>query len=425
MLKFKPAIKPNEPNETASTNGNGKHAETEGREHTVAPFDRSIDFYDLDDLLMPDEREIRHKVRHFVDTEISPYITPYWENYEDAIELLLKMRSLGICGAGLEGPGCPKMSAVACGMIALELARGDASIATMYGVTSGLCMTSIAFCGSDEQKQRWLPKLASMEHIGAFALTEPLVGSDASHIQTTARRDGDHYVLNGTKRWIGAATIADVIVVWAQDDQTGQVGGFVVEKGTPGFTATKIQHKLALRALPNADIVFENCRIPVENKLAKARSFKDTAAVLRATRLGVAWMAVGVAQAAYELALDYAKKRTQFGRPIAGFQLIQQKLVHMLRELEFMKITTWRLCKLQDAGKLSDGQASLAKQNNAAKAREVVALARELMGGNGILLDRHVARFFADTEAIYSYEGTNEVNTLVVGREITGMQAFA
>jgi glutaryl-CoA dehydrogenase len=252
-----------------------------------------------------------------------------------------------------------------------------------------------------------------------------LIGSDASHIQTTARRDGDHYVINGEKRWIGAATFADLVVVWAQDDQTGGVGGFVVEKGTPGFTATKIQHKLALRALPNADIKFENCRIPIVNKLVNARSFKDTAAVLRATRLGVAWMAIGVAQAAYEFALAYAKKRQQFGRTIAGFQLIQNKLVDMLQELEFMKISTWRLSVLQDQGKLSDGQASLAKRNNAKKAREICALARELMGGNGILIDNHVARHFADVEAIYSYEGTNEINTLVVGREITGMQAFA
>jgi glutaryl-CoA dehydrogenase len=421
MIKFKtPAPKAPETPADAPVNTNGASLT-----HVVDPFDHGVDFYDLDLLLSPDERAIRHIVRDFVDKDIVPHIGAYWESYEDAMPLLLKMRELNICGAGLKGYGCPEFSAVAGGMIAMELARGDASVATMFGVTSGLAMTSIAFCGSEEQKQRWLPGMAKMDLIGAFALTEPLVGSDASHIQTTARRDGDHYVLNGQKRWIGAATFADLIVVWAQDDQTGGVGGFVVEKGTPGFTATKIQHKLALRALPNADITFDNCRIPIANKLVNARSFKDTAAVLRATRLGVAWMAVGVAQAAYEFALGYARKRQQFGRPIAGFQLIQNKLVDMLQELEFMKISTWRLSVLQDQGKLSDGQASLAKRNNARKAREICALARELMGGNGILIDNHVARHFADVEAIYSYEGTNEINTLVVGREITGMQAFA
>jgi glutaryl-CoA dehydrogenase len=424
MLKFKPTQKA-----TAQTVSPAPAVSADnGAPHVVDAYPRNIDFYDLDHLLTRDERAMRHLVRDFVEAEIVPNIGVYWESYEDAVPLMLKLRDLRICGLGLRATGgemCPEGSAVTGGMIAMELARGDASVATMYGVTSGLCMTSIAFCGSDEQKQRWLPGLANMDLIGAFALTEPMIGSDASHIQTTARRDGDHYVLNGEKRWIGAGTFADVVVVWAQDDQTGQVGGFVVEKNTPGYIAHKIPHKLALRALPNADIKLENCRIPLANKLVNARSFKDTGAVLRATRLGVAWMAVGVAQAAYEYALAYAKKRQQFGRPIAGFQLIQNKLVDMLQELEFMKISTWRLSKLQDEGKLSDGQASLAKRNNARKAREICSLARELMGGNGILIDNHVARHFADVEAIYSYEGTNEVNTLVVGREITGMQAFA
>ena len=375
-------------------------------------------------MLTPDERAIRRAVRQFADDEITPVIMHYWERDEDASALVNKLRALGVCGAGIDGPGCPQFSAVAAGMITMELARGDASVATLFGATSSLCLASIALCGSAEQKLRWMPRLAAMELTGAFALTEPGTGSDATHIQTNAQLMGDHYVLNGAKRWIGGGTTADVIVVWAQDQASGQIGGFLVEKDSPGFSATRIEHKFALRALTNADLRFENCRIPVENKLANARSFKDTAAVLRATRLGVAWIAAGVAQAVYELALAYAKEREQFGRPIAGFQLVQQKLVHMLRELEYMKIATWRLSKLQDAGALTDGQASLAKQNNAAKAREIAALGRELLGGNGILLDRHVARFFADAEAIYSYEGTHEINTLIVGREITGQRAF-
>ena len=340
------------------------------------------------------------------------------------MDILRKLADLKICGGSIQGYGCPGMSALAAGLVALELTRGDGSVATMFGVTSGLGMMSIYLCGSEAQKEHWLPKLASMEAYCAFGLTEPYIGSDAAHIQTTAKKVGDTYVINGAKRWIGGATFADITVIWAQDDQTGQVSGFLVEKGTPGFTPSKIKGKLALRALPNADIQLENCVIPATNRLVNAHSFRDTAAVLRATRLGVAWAAVGHAQAAYEFALTYAKRRMQFGRPIAGFQLIQNKLVNMLAELEYMKITTAHLCKLSETGTMTDGQASLAKMNNARKAREIVAQAREILGGNGILLENHVARHFADMEAVYSYEGSNEINTLVVGREITGLQAF-
>ena len=388
------------------------------------PTNVVLDFCDLDDLLTPAEREIRYTLRQFVEAEVTPFITPYWENGQDARPFLYKLRALNICGAGLKGYGIPAFSWVGAGLISMELARGDVSLATLFGATSSLCMTSIALCGSEAQKQHWLPKLARLDCTGTFALTEPNFGSDAAHIQTSAQREGDGYVLNGEKRWIGGGTFADVIVVWAREVETGQVCGFLVEKDMPGFAATAIEHKLALRAIPNADIKFTDCRIPLANKLENAHSFKDTARVLRETRLMVAWIATGVAQAAYELALGYAKQRVQFGRPIAGFQLVQQKLVHMLQELELMKLMTWRLAKLQDAGKLTDAQAALAKLNNAAKMRQCVALAREVMGGNGILIDRHAARFFADAEAIYSYEGTHEINTLVVGREITGLRAF-
>jgi glutaryl-CoA dehydrogenase len=235
---------------------------------------------------------------------------------------------------------------------------------------------------------------------------------------------GDHYILNGAKRWIGNATFADVTVIWARDEETDQVGGFLVEKDTPGFTATKMEGKIAKRALLNADITLEGCAVPVENRLPSARSYRDTASILRATRYGVAWEAVGHALAAYEIALSYTKDRIQFGRPIAGFQLVQAKLVKMLAELTSMQLLTLRASQLHQAGRLTDGQASLAKQNNAAKAREVVALGRELLGGNGILLENHMARHFADMEAVYTYEGSNEINTMIVGREITGLAAF-
>jgi glutaryl-CoA dehydrogenase len=388
------------------------------------PINPAHDFCNLDGLLTQDERDLRDKARDFAEREIRPIIADYWERDETPFELLPKLAALNFTGGTIKGYGCPGMSAVAAGLMSMELTRGDGSVATLFGVHSGLAMYSIAFLGSEAQKQQWLPSMAKMEKFGAFGLTEPNVGSAASTIQTIARKDGDFYVLNGAKRWIGGATFADVVVIYAQDDQTGQISGFLVEKGTPGFTATKIQHKLALRALPNADIKLENCIVPASNKLANCRSFKDLARVLVATRLGVAWGAIGNAQAAYEYALAYAKQRQQWGRPIAGFQMIQDKLVRMLADLEAMKIMTWRLSVLADQGQLTDAQASLAKMNNASKARGIVALAREIMGGNGILIDNHVARHFADSEAVYSYEGTNEVNTLVVGREITGVQAF-
>jgi glutaryl-CoA dehydrogenase len=382
------------------------------------------DFLDLNALLTPAERTVRQTVRQFVEKEVTSHIAAYWENGEDVRPWLYKLKGLNICGAGLTGYGIPPHTWVSAGLINMELARGDASLATLFGATSSLCMTSIALCGSEAQKQYWLPRLARLDCTGTFALTEPDFGSDAAHLQTSARRDGESYVLNGAKRWIGGATFADVVVVWARSDETGQVCGFLVERGTPGYTAAAIQHKFALRGIPNADVVLQDCRIPLANKLAGANSFKDTTRVLRETRLTVAWIAAGVAQAVYELALRYAQTRMQFGKPIGSFQLVQHKLVDMLQELELMKLATWRLAKIQDAGELTDAQAALAKRNNAAKARASCALAREILGGNGILIDQHVARYFADAEAIYSYEGTHEINTLVVGRDIAGVRAF-
>jgi glutaryl-CoA dehydrogenase len=307
----------------------------------------------------------------------------------------------------------------------LELARIDCSIATFHGVHSGLAMGSIYLCGSDEQKQRWLPAMQRAEKIGAFGLTEPEVGSGAARgLATTARRHGKAWILNGHKRWIGNATFADLTIIWARDVDDNQVKGFVVEKGTPGFAAEKMQHKMALRVVQNADITLTDCRVPDENRLEKAASFKDTAAVLRMTRAGVAWEAVGCAQGAYEHALRYACEREQFDRPIARFQLVQDLLVRMLSNVTASQCMVLRLSQLQDAGLMSEEHASLAKAFCTVRARETVGWARELLGGNGILLDHHVARFVADAEAIYSYEGTREINALVVGRAITGYGAF-
>jgi glutaryl-CoA dehydrogenase len=384
-----------------------------------------LDLYMLDDLLSDEERELRNRVREFCDREIVPIINSYWERAEFPFELIPKMGELGLAGGTIKGYACPGLSSLAFGLLAAELSRADGSISTFFGVTSSLAMGAIYVLGSEEQRQKWLPVMARLEKIGAFALTEPWIGSDASHIMTRASRVGDSYVLNGAKRWIGNGSFADVVVVWAVDEETGEISGFLVEKGTPGFEATVIGGKIAKRAVMNADIKLTNCEIPAENRLANANSFRDTAKVLVNTRFGVTWEAVGHAQAAFEIARKYALGRYQFGRPIAGFQMIQEKLVHMLADLTSMQLIGLRLAQLRDAGKMTDAQASLGKQHNAEAARRVVSLGREILGGNGILLENHIARHFVDMEAVYTYEGTNEINTLVVGREITGIQAFA
>ena len=391
---------------------------------TMQTLSQAIDFYQLDLLLSDHERELRDQVREFCDEELIPIIGDYWERAAFPFELIPKLAELNLAGGTIPGYGCPGLSSVANGVVAAELSRGDGSFETFLGVTSGLAMGSIFYCGSEEQKQRWLPSMARLETIGAFGLTEPNVGSDASHIQTTATRSGDGWLLNGEKKWIGNATFADVIVIWARNQETGQVNGFLVEKDTPGFRADLIGGKIAKRALLNAHITMHDVLVPETNRLQQANSFKDTATVLKNTRYGVAWEAVGHAMAAFELARDYAMKREQFGRPIGRFQLIQEKLVHMLGELTAMQLLCLRLSQLRDAGTMTEGHASLAKQHCCARARYVVALGREILGGNGILLEHHMARHFADMEAVYTYEGTNEINTMVVGREVTGLAAF-
>jgi glutaryl-CoA dehydrogenase len=405
----------------------GASRETAGRSTNLIgeTFPR-VDFYAIDELLTDEERAIRDKVRAFVDREVIPIIGPYWERAEFPWELVPKIKDLGIIGGAIRGYDCPGLSPVADGLVATELARGDASVSTWIGVHSGLAMGSIYVAGSEEQKGHWLPRMARMEKLGAFGLTEPQRGSDAAHIETTARRDGDEYVINGAKRWIGLGHLADVVVVWARDlDNDGQIAGFLVEKGTPGFEAHLMAGKMALRALGNADLTFTDVRIPAENRLGGSKSFRETGTVLTLTRYGVACAALGNAMACYEAALAYATRREQFGKPIAGHQLIQQKLVWMLAEITAMQLMCWRLGTLLAKGKMTAEQASLAKLNHSTKARAIAAAARDIMGGNGILLDNLVVRHFNDAEAIYSYEGTAEVQTLVVGRKITGIQAFA
>ncbi len=371
------------------------------------------------------------QVREFMEKEVEPVINRYWTREEFPHEILPGLAGLGIAGLPYTGYGCPDGGNLLDGMISMELARVDSSIATFFGVHSGLAMGSIYLCGSEEQKQRWLPAMARMEKIGAFGLTEPEVGSGAAGgLTTTARRvkgegeAGGMWVLSGQKKWIGNATFADYVVIWARSVEDGQVKGFVVEKGTPGFSTTKMRDKIALRVVQNAYISLEDVRVPEANRLQGANSFRDTAAVLRLTRAGVAWMATGCARGAYEHALAYARERQQFGKPIAGFQLVQDLLVRMLANVTSSACLCLRLSQLQQAGQAQDHHSALAKAFCTVRMRETVGYARELLGGNGILLENHVGRFVADAEAIYSYEGTREMNTLIVGRAITGTGAF-
>ncbi len=383
------------------------------------------DFYSIGSTLSEEDQALLRRVRDFMEAEVAPVINEYWIREEFPHQLVHKLAELDIMGVAYRGYGCLSKSTVLDGMIMMELARVDSSIATFRGVHSGLAMGSIYLCGSEEQKQRWLPPMARLEQIGSFGLTEPEVGSGTARgLTTTARREGDTWVLNGQKKWIGNATFADVNIVWARDVADDQVKGFVVEKGTTGFKPEKLRNKIALRVVQNAHITLEDCRVPEANRLQEAHSFKDVAAILRMTRAGVAWEAVGCSQGAYELALTYAQQRQQFGRPIGRFQLVQDLLVRMLGNITASQCMTLRLSQMQDAGTMDDEHASLAKAFCTVKMRETVGYARELLGGNGILLDHHVGRFVADAEAIYSYEGTREMNTLIVGRAITGFSAF-
>ncbi|MGY1835667.1 acyl-CoA dehydrogenase family protein [Blastococcus sp. SYSU DS0510] len=383
------------------------------------------DFYDLEALLDDEDRALLHRVRTFMDEQVTPIINEYWTRAEFPRQLIPAIAELGIAGVSIQGYGCRGRSPLLDGMIAMELSKGDPSIATFMGVHGGLAMGSVYLCGSEEQKERWLPAMARMELIGAFGLTEPDHGSDVARgLQTTCRREGDTWVLDGEKKWIGNASFADLVIIWARDVETERVLGFVVEQGTPGFTAVDLKDKIALRAVQNAHITLEGVRVPEENRLQEAHSFRATADVLRMTRAGVAWSAVGCSRGAYEHALRYAKERQQFGQPIVEFQLVQDLLVRMLGNITASAAMCTRLSHLQGAGTMTDEQASLAKAFCTMRMRETVGWARELMGGNGILLENHVGRYVADAEAIYSYEGTREVNTLIVGRGVTGSSAI-
>ncbi|WP_328617683.1 acyl-CoA dehydrogenase family protein [Amycolatopsis sp. NBC_00355] len=387
----------------------------------------TADFYDFEALLPDDERKLLVSAREFMQNDVKPLVNENWEKGTFPKELIGMFRESGLAGLPYEGYGehKPAVSHLLTGMMAMEMSRTDASVATFFGVHNGLAMYSIYSGGSQEQRDRWLPEMAAMDKIGAFAMTEPLGGSDvAGGMRTTAKKDGDSWILNGAKKWIGNATFADYIVVWARDVDYNHVKGFVVEKDMPGFVPEKIEGKIAFRIVENAEITLTDVRVPEANRLQGIDSFRDVAEILRATRGGVAWQALGVAIGAYEAALAYAQERQQFGRPIARFQLVQDLLVKSLGNITASWGMLVQLARLQDAGIFKDEHSSLAKAFVTSRMREVVAWSREIFGGNGIVLGYDVARFFADAEAIYSFEGTREMNTLIVGKAITGQSAF-
>jgi glutaryl-CoA dehydrogenase len=362
--------------------------------------------------------------RWFVDEEVVPVAGSYWERAEIPWPLVRRLPELDIVGEDIKGYECAGMSPMACGLVTMELHRGDGSLGVVLGVHAGLAMAAIAMCGSQEQKARWLPDMARMDKLGAFALTEPAHGSDSVALETSARPACGGWVLNGRKRWIGLGTVADLVVVWARNTEDGQVNAFVVEKGTPGYQARVIEGKVSLRAVWQADITLDNVRVADENRLPGAESFKDTSRVLAPTRSTCAWAALGHATSAYDTALRYVLERPQFGQPLAGFQIIQQRLVSMLADLTAMQLYCLQIGRLAEAGRLTPTVAGLAKMHNTRKARAIAAEARDMLGGNGILLDYHVMRHMVDLEAIHTFEGTETMQTLIVGRAITGLGAF-
>lgn len=374
--------------------------------------------------LSAEDLDFRGRARGFVQDELRPVIAGHWDRAEYPLHLAKRLGDLDLLRDGIDVPGFAPQSLMASVLTTMELSRGDGSIATIVGVQGALALRSIAWCGSEAQRERWLGPLARGEELGAFALTEPTHGSDSVSLETRARADGDGYVIDGHKKWIGSGSVGHVAVVWARGDD-GQVQGFVVPQDTPGYRATTIEGKMSLRAIWQAHIEFDGVRVGADAKMPGARTFKDTAKVLQATRLGVAWGALGQAHAVYESAVHYAAQRRQFGRVLAASPIVQARLAEMLSQLTSLQTLLMQLTRAEEAGELSGAGASLGKYTATKAARSMAANARDLLGGNGILLENRVARHFADIEALHTYEGTETVQALIIGRDITGISAFA
>ncbi len=383
------------------------------------------DFFGYENSLTDREKQAVLEIRDYLEREVRPIVDDYWARAEFPTQVIQPLADLKIFANPWAETQEFENSAVFRGWVALEIARIDASIATFVGVQNGLAMGSISVAGDQAQRDEWLPKMARAEVIGAFGLTEPLSGSDSAQgLRTTATRDGDEWVLNGSKRWIGNATFSDITIIWAKDTADGQVKGFIVDTTSPGYSATKIENKQSLRIVQNADITLTDVRVPEGMRLQNSSSFRDTAKVLRLTRAEVAWAAVGNAMGAYEAALTYTGERVQFGKTISSHQLVQDLLVRSLGNITSSLGLVTKVSQMLDAGTQKDEHAALAKTVATVRMRESVGWCREALGGNGIVLEHGVARHMADAEAIYSYEGTREMNTLIVGRAITGKAAF-
>ncbi|KAJ7949995.1 acyl-coenzyme A oxidase 4, peroxisomal [Quillaja saponaria] len=382
------------------------------------------DYYQLDDLLTPEEQAIRMRVRECMEKEFAPIMTEYWEKAKFPFHVIPKIGALRIAGGTIKGYGCPGLSITGSCVAAAEVARVDASCSTFFLVHSSLAMLTIALCGSEGQKQKYLPSLAKLDCIACWALTEPDYGSDASSLKTTATKVEGGWILEGQKRWIGNSTFADLLVIFARNTSTNQINGYIVKKDAPGLTVTKMENKIGLRIVQNGDILFKKVFVPDEDRIPGVNSFQDTNKVLAVSRVSVAWQPIGLSMGIYDMCHRYLKERKQFGAPLASFQINQLKLVKMLGNVQAMILVGWRLCKLYENGKMTIGHASLGKSWITLKARETAALGRELLGGNGILADFHVAKAFCDLEPIYTFEGTYDINSLVTGREVTGFASF-
>jgi glutaryl-CoA dehydrogenase len=383
----------------------------------------SLDYYAIEELLTDEERAARDRARRFVQEEVMQEVVPCHRAGMFPEHLIPRMGALGFYAPHLKEHGCAGLSYTAYGLIMQELERADSGLRSLASVQGSLVIYAIHSFGTAEQQERWLPGLVSGERVGCFALTEHGHGSDPGGMETHARREGDHYILNGSKCWIGNASIADVKVVWAKDDD-GRVGGFVVEKDAPGFRAHDIEGKFSLRMSRTSECWFENCRIPAENRLPKASGLKAPLSCLSQARVGVAWGVIGAAIDCYETALAYAKSREQFGRPIAGFQLVQEKLVWMVQEITKAQLLALRLTRMMEAGPVRPEQISLAKRNNVWMALECARKARDLLGAVGITDRYSVVRHLMNLQAVSTYEGTHDIHTLAVGRDITGIGAF-